>query len=97
MSKRLPEGLRPLQQAVLGHPLGSGGRGAEHIRCNTGVTRTWTPCGRRARCLISLYGEGWGPVAPPVFKTELRGVTLRGWFDSIPSPPFLLDFRQGRG
>ena len=35
----------------------------------------------------SLCGGGWGPVAPPVFKTELRGVTLRGWFDSIPSPP----------
>ena len=26
-------------------------------------------------------------MAPPVFKTELRVVTLRGWFDSIPSPP----------
>ncbi len=57
-------------------------------RCNTGVTRTWTPSCHRAKCLIPLYGEGWGPVAPPVFKTELRGVTLRGWFDSIPSPPF---------
>ena len=28
-------------------------------------------------------------MAVPVFKTELRGVTLRGWFDSIPSPPSL--------
>ena len=45
-------------------------------------------------------------MAPPVFKTELRGVTLRGWFDSIPSPPIrLLSVlpphpslsRQGRG
>jgi len=31
-------------------------------------------------------------VAPPVFKTELRGVTLRGWFDSIPSPPVKFSF-----
>ena len=47
----------------------------------------WTGISLRARCLILLCGGGWGPVAPPVFKTELRGVTLRGWFDSIPSPP----------
>jgi len=54
--------------------------------------RTWTPADHHAKCLISLYGEGWGPVASPVFKTELRGVTLRGWFDSIPSPPYSLPF-----
>src|SRR5467141_2397693 len=36
---------------------------------------------------MRINGGGWGPVASPVFKTELRGVTLRGWFDSIPSPP----------
>ena len=36
-------------------------------------------------------------MAPPVFKTELRGVTLRGWFDSIPSPPLLLVLASGLG
>ena len=31
-------------------------------------------------------------MAVPVFKTELRGVMLRGWFDSIPSPPLPSDW-----
>ena len=33
-------------------------------------------------------------MAPPVFKTELRGVTLRGWFDSIPSPPAIFSVAE---
>lgn len=57
--------------------------------------RTWTHRGHRAKSAKSFCGGGWGPVAPPVFKTELRGVTLRGWFDSIPSPPIRLI--KGRG
>ena len=33
-------------------------------------------------------------MAVSVFKTELRGVTLRGWFDSTPSPPTPPPFQQ---
>ena len=73
--------------SLLSHSAGGSRRWPARGWCNAGITRTWTLSGRHAKCLISLCGEGWGPVAPPVFKTELRGVMLRGWFDSIPSPP----------
>ena len=42
------------------------------------------------KCLKNKDGGEKGPVALPVFKTGLAGITFAGRFDSFPPPPVAL-------